>query len=223
MESSKIIPYFDEYFDMVYFINLPHRKDRYKNIETLFKKLHITNYTQITPVDGSSLGISPLHPSAMSCKHSHIRCVENALEKGYERIMIFEDDACISENVKNLQKELQICFDFLRSHSDWQIFYFDNIIGIDKRYNTVCNLHRYPTVEPPLIRQIKGKRFAHSYALHSSIFHTLLQTQNSNSRRNDENLGDIPAIKYCYTGGIFDQLLGDVADNKWDCNFFESF
>ena len=205
-----------DYFDMIYFINLPNRVDRYDNIMSMFKILNITKYKKIIPIV-NEISYYDLPISSESCKSSHISCIEDAIENKYDKICIFEDDICFNQtnlSIKiNLEYHLNICFDFLKNN-EWEIFYFDNIIGANKQNNVMIDLYRDDKVKG--INKIIGKMFAHSYALSKSIYIDYIKLAKNDCLRNDFCLYKIKSDKkFMYSDGIFDQLLNNKSDHQW--------
>jgi len=195
-----------EYFDMVYFINLPIRTDRFDNVMKMFKILNIDNYKQITPITDN---IS----SEKSCKLSHISCIDDSIENDYNKICIFEDDICFNQDnieiEKNLDYHLNVCFDFMKNNN-WNLFYFDNMIQFSKDNNTIKGIFR-DTVHKG-IEKIPGKLFTHSYAISKNSFGDIkkfaLSELNIDSILYLIKLGN----KYMYCEGIFDQSLNIHSD-----------
>ena len=218
---AKQLRKFDTFFDMVYFINLPHRKDRLRNIKKLFEVLSVTRYKQIIPCEAEKLEIiEGLSRSSQSCKLAHMACLEDAIENGYERIMIFEDDACLNlfdkDITVNTDYHLSKCFDFM-AQNDWGIFFFDNTKRINKRGDVtywIDKLDEKSTDGGGVVR-IGNKQYAHSYAVNGQAIQNLLTLHKSNNRRNDHNLGGFSGFKFMYDKGIFDQLLNEKTDNNW--------
>ena len=195
-----------EYFDMVYFINLPIRTDRYDNIMNMFRILNITKYKKIVPITDD---IS----STKSCKSSHISCIDDAIENDYDKIFIFEDDVCFNQDnieiEKKLDYHLDICFNFLMSNN-WNLFYFDNMIQFRKENNIIKGIFRDKVHKG--IEKIPGKLFTHSYAIHKESFKCIKDFASS-----DLNIDSILYIikldnKYMYCEGIFDQSLNITSD-----------
>jgi len=212
--------YFDNYFDMVYFINIPKRVDRYNNVMNMFEILNITKYKKIDAVEviETSGQTNKISVSSQSCTLSHMSCIQDAIDNNYNQICIFEDDFCFNQDdpkiQENLTEHLNYCFNFLKNN-DWDIFYFDNIISFTKINQMIVKINRFNNI--PFIGQIKRKRHTHSYALSKPMFQRLLDLQKSNNERNDINLGNIVSDKkYVYFKGIFDQLLNEKSDNIWN-------
>jgi len=196
--------YFD-YFDMVYFINLPVRTDRYNNIMTIFNILNITKYKHIIPI----INIS----SELSCKLSHISCIDDAIENNYDKICIFEDDICFNQDnieiEKNLDYHLNTCFNFLKNNN-WNLFYFDNMIQFIKEDRIIKGIFRDKVHKG--IEKIPGKLFTHSYAIFNSSYSDIKNFALSNL--NIDSILYLIKIdnKYMYCDGIFDQSLNMISD-----------
>lgn len=215
--------YFDEYFDMIYFLNLPNRTDRYENVMNMFNKLNIEKYTHIIPIEAKTLeGDYTLSKTAMSCKLAHLSIYEDVIKNNYKQVMIFEDDFCFNtedENIeKNIEYHLEVAFTFLK-RAKWNIFYFDNMLDAYRLDDdTMVGYRRMPSNHK--IESIKGKRFTQSYAISYDACKTMVdvigRSPNGTTNHVDKDLQEsgIPFI-YMYSKGIFDQLLFEKADNNW--------
>jgi len=96
-----------------YCINLRSRKDRLKQAQKVFKKIGLD----------VSFHIVDKHPNGGSqgCFESHIQIITEAYNKGYERCIIFEDDATPTSKLNN--GLLRKCIKFMNKNKDWNIFY----------------------------------------------------------------------------------------------------
>ena len=207
---------FDDYFDMVYYINLDRRPDRNENILKIFNELNINNYRRIEAIDGSAiekeikslkyivnnwLDKFKLHKTLMvrawACKQSHMMCLNDALNNGYNCICIFEDDI---KTRQNAHIDLNICFDWM-SNNNWDLFYFDNV-----------NCHRDVGKQ---VREIKGKVNAHSYCLNKALIIKKLYNEHCRqiNTRNDHVLKNIRLKKFCYGDSVFLQNKRYTTDN----------
>jgi GR25 family glycosyltransferase involved in LPS biosynthesis len=85
--------------DHVYCINLERRPDRKRSASEQFAIHGIENVEFIKATDGklhAPLDIE-ITPSEWGCADSHIRIWRDILEKGYETVLIFEDDVRIHD------------------------------------------------------------------------------------------------------------------------------
>lgn len=73
--------------DKIYYINLAHRRDRNEQILYEFRKMNIpqTKYERFNAIHHKEIG-------GVGCGRSHAAVLEDALQKGYQQIMVIEDD-----------------------------------------------------------------------------------------------------------------------------------
>lgn len=102
---------FNQYFDQIYVLTLPHTVERQQSIKTLFDGL---NWRFFYGIDKNELTRDPLQlqdiyddvahrrikrtyrsmsPGEIACALSHRQIYQDALDNNYQRIAIFEDDA----------------------------------------------------------------------------------------------------------------------------------
>lgn len=87
----------NDYFDKIYVINLDKRKDRLENCTKEFKKIGAT-FERVAAIDGSKLDIEVdsskmrWNKGAYALTLTTIKILEEAIEKGYNNILIMEDD-----------------------------------------------------------------------------------------------------------------------------------
>lgn len=83
-------------FDQIYLINLPEREDRLKNALRNLNKANITA-TTFEAVNGKAIdhkAVSAKHsPGMVGCFLSHHNIYKNAIERDFQTIAVFEDDA----------------------------------------------------------------------------------------------------------------------------------
>ena len=73
--------------DIIYFINLEYRKDRYDHILSEFKKINL-NSDKIHKIDG----ILNIEKGSIGCTLSHCKTLEKFIDSGLDNCIIFEDD-----------------------------------------------------------------------------------------------------------------------------------
>jgi len=92
------------------YINLEKRKSRAKAVLKELEKLGITNYERFNACENEN--------GALGCSLSHIKCLELAIERNYDKVIIIEDD------IEFLNPELFIkqSTKFLNSNLEWDVF-----------------------------------------------------------------------------------------------------
>lgn len=91
------------------YINLEKRIDRNQNAINELKKLGLTNITRFNAIEKEN--------GTIGCSLSHIKCLEIAIEKDYDYILICEDDISILDSnlfLKNTNA-------FLNSNLEWDV------------------------------------------------------------------------------------------------------
>ena len=101
------------FVDNIYCINLDSRKDRWQEAASSFGALgtaeHVSRVSAVVKGDPRE-----------GCRLSHIWCINDAIEKGYTNILIFEDDVLFLE--KNAPEFDQV-ISFLQENNQWELFY----------------------------------------------------------------------------------------------------
>jgi GR25 family glycosyltransferase involved in LPS biosynthesis len=91
------------------YINLEHRKDRNESVLKELSKIQIQTPERFNAIE--------MKNGAIGCSLSHIKCIEIAIKRNYEYIMICEDDIEILNSslfVENINK-------FLNSQIEWDV------------------------------------------------------------------------------------------------------
>lgn len=112
------------FFDMIYCINLYSRNDRLDRCKEFFNRMKI-------PVFFYRVHKHPIS-GAQGCYESHLSIFKDAYNRGYNNILIFEDDVIESPyfSIDLIQKGI----DFMKKDKKWEIFYFGH--QPDIFYNT---------------------------------------------------------------------------------------
>lgn len=106
--KNKSILHYPEDITNVVFINLESRKDRRQHIESELK---------ILDLKGERFNAIQMNNGAIGCSMSHLKCLQNAKDKGLSHIMILEDDAKFRD--KSLfAKQIN---GFLANHAQWDV------------------------------------------------------------------------------------------------------
>lgn len=165
-----------DYFDEVYYINLEKRADRREQIEIELASVGIHNATRV-------VGIEHENP-ALGCHLSHAVVFQDALEAGYDRILIFEDDAEFFPNsMENMSKSLAAL------PPEWDMFYLGANLDVYKAYELSPNL-----------ALLTGAFATHAYAVRRPLFNRLYTLNNDESvAHNDVEYSQIIIPNYkCY-------------------------
>ena len=198
----------NSYFDKIYCLNLDKRRDRWNKVKKEFRRFGISA-SRFSAIEGENMS----HPdsdviksmsnqgliensNALGCLTSHIEMIKDAKAKGYNRILIFEDDILISEDFYERIS--------LLSQMEWKIFYlgasqFDwNRIHIKEGYYR-C-------------RKTLG---TFAYALDCSVYDEILEKAEGSEMSIDNILSAVQAenMKKCLT--FFPNIvISDVSDSN---------
>lgn len=116
-----------DFFDKIYCIHLPERKDRLVKMSKEFEKINVTEKVEYMSAEKphKELQMSNLQrgpAGELGCSLSHIKAIINGLNNGCENILIVEDDTKFLKNCnENLEKSLQSL------PVDWGVFYLTAI------------------------------------------------------------------------------------------------
>jgi GR25 family glycosyltransferase involved in LPS biosynthesis len=105
----------DKYFDKIYVLNLKKRDERLSLTQKRLKFVEIENFTVFNGVDGSVMkrlwevysekNTFFKNPNYIGCSLSHLSIYADAIEKGYQRILVIEDDNRIHRSVNSLMEK----------------------------------------------------------------------------------------------------------------------
>lgn len=150
------------YFDQIYLINLDRRTDRLEQSIKEFLKVGMPNPKRISGVEHEN--------HALGCHLSHMKCFDDAIREGHDRILIFEDDVEFFPNaLENLTQSLK------ELPKDWDMFYLG------------ANLDRFPAYEVSLhLAKLVGAYATHAYATRRRMFPILHEiNRNTDIPHND--------------------------------------
>jgi hypothetical protein len=99
----------NDYFDNIYIINLEHRTDRWQHCEEQMVK------HGFTAEKFKAIGATEMIKGWQACTLSHIAVLEDARQRGFERVLVLEDDFVFCDDFNDK---------FLSQYSpNWQILY----------------------------------------------------------------------------------------------------
>jgi GR25 family glycosyltransferase involved in LPS biosynthesis len=115
----------DRFVDNVYCINLPKRKDKLNHIVDQFSRIKLGSYQIINGIDGQKLKVegNDQRKCEIGCLRSHISILQDAIEKEYNKIAIFEDDVIFCDDFESR-------FEYYMNTvpEDWEIMYLGSDI-----------------------------------------------------------------------------------------------
>jgi GR25 family glycosyltransferase involved in LPS biosynthesis len=137
----------DTYFDKIFYINLKRDTIRNQQIINELSKYNITNYERIDAIELTEIPTNDKFRNfnktntkyilgQLSCRASHIKCVQIAKERNYSKVLILEDDIRFLQDPNTL---LTINNNIL---SDWDMLYFGGLVEPFFRNQIVC-AHAY--------------------------------------------------------------------------------
>lgn len=109
----------DEFFDKVYILNLTRRSERKEKTIQRLEKVGIKNYEFFRAIDGQLLPaiwrqLSSHYyqnPNYLASTLSHLAIYQDALDRGFGKILILEDDCLFNQNLQSIfaqhQKDLE--------------------------------------------------------------------------------------------------------------------
>ncbi len=171
----------NEYFDAIWVLTINRNADRCEHIRRQFEGLRFDFYQGI---DGRTLDESdaridlrrasenngrPVHINETACTLSHITMFQQILAKGFQRTLIFEDDAAL---VHDAAHWIQYCLE--RMPEDWELLYLGygdgELRGYLREFQERFGRHRDPVevVSRSVgrgIRTAAGHDFTHAYAV----------------------------------------------------------
>ena len=117
-------PKFMNKIDKVLYINLKHRKDRFKQINNEFTKMDIPN-SKIKRIDA----VHEKYNGHIGCCKSHIKALNNIIANNYKYTLVFEDDFVFTVTKDVLDKKIST---FFKKYGDnW------DIIQLASHYNNL--------------------------------------------------------------------------------------
>jgi GR25 family glycosyltransferase involved in LPS biosynthesis len=169
----------DQYFDNIYLLNLQKRPER---LRIASKKMQFCEieFERFGATDGSVMkrvwesynreNQHFLNPSYLGCAISHLSIYRDAIEKGYERILIVEDDNCIRKNANE-------AFSLAIPHvPDWELLYLGFIPLTDDCSRWDYNVFN---VVAPNVAQANNFWGLYGYGINSTLMQEILDKYDS--------------------------------------------
>lgn len=100
---------FEQYgIDHIWCINLNRRPDRWRYISNQLFKIGL-DVERFSAIDGMMIGVENKFEGfegVVGCRLSHLAVIEESLNRGYEHVLIMEDDCTIAPHIDNVQNFL---------------------------------------------------------------------------------------------------------------------
>ena len=135
------------YFDKIFYMNLARDVDRNKNLLAQFEKFNITNFERFDAISVAEIPDKSLWRNLnqkddkyilgnLGHQYSTLEIIKLAKERGYEKILIFEDD------IEILEDPSQLLISNKTILNDWDLLYFGGYVEPQYRNQIVC-IHAY--------------------------------------------------------------------------------
>ena len=141
----------NNFFDKIYCINLEKRVDRWENCVKQFTKygIEVERFNAVNGGEVAPNGVNSLLPGEVGIIRSNYNVIKDAKEKGYKRIVIFEDDVELCEDFNE-----RFLLHYNSTPEDWRFLYMGgNHVGGLIPVNS------------------KVSKMRHSYAIHAICVH----------------------------------------------------
>jgi hypothetical protein len=86
----------NDYFDNIYIINLEHRTDRWQHCEEQMEK------HGFTAEKFKAIGATEMIKGWQACTLSHISVLEDARQRGFQRVLVLEDDFVLHDDFNSI-------------------------------------------------------------------------------------------------------------------------
>jgi glycosyl transferase family 25 len=108
--------------DHIYYINLDHRKDRLEHILQEITKIPPWVYSG-DPTVITRFSAIKHERGFIGCAMSHLAVMKDAREKGYQNVMVLEDDATFVESSTEIDSYFTAISEYLATGAEWDLFF----------------------------------------------------------------------------------------------------
>lgn len=167
----------NDYFNKIFFINLDDSTQRLYNILNEFQQARITNYERMPGIRLTGLDNIPAENYNNLQSHqkindfykigicganmAHVKCIEEAKNRGYNKVLILEDDIGIHPDINNMFEKIVNQIDSI--HWDMLFLGYANITTLQETIVISDNIIKNP-----------GILACHAYAVNHTIYDTIL-------------------------------------------------
>lgn len=147
-----------KYIDHIFYINLEYRKDRKEEIETELIKYDLLNKSE------RFVGFHIPEQGILGCSKSHLEVLKIARERGYQHILILEDDFEFVVTKEEFERKLTGFFESkLVNNYDVCMISFN-----------VLEENKETIVECPLVHRIINSQTASGYIVNATYLDTFI-------------------------------------------------
>jgi GR25 family glycosyltransferase involved in LPS biosynthesis len=164
-----------DFFDEIYCINLERRADRWKQCQSEFDKIGISN--RVIKFNAFDNKENP----KKGCYDSHLSVIKLAYERKLKNVLIFEDDVAFLKRYDD--KKLNKAIENLNK-TDWEFFYLG---GLERRMNPRPKYNHLRNKwsgdynsEFDYIMECRKVGWAQSFAVNSTIFERVATDYDNN-------------------------------------------
>ena len=174
----------NKYVDKIFVINLPHRTDRAKLIDEQLKKYNITNYEWFNAIYTNYANIDAYmkqynyrfyggsyrcFPGTLGCLLSHVEVLKIARNRGYNRILILEDDAVFQDDFE--EKMISVIKDTM--NVDYDMLY----LGANYMAPSIPVTNN--------LRKVQVAYTTHAYIIPKKLFNEVIDTAVNHGKQID--------------------------------------
>ena len=194
--------YINEYFDKIFCINLDRREDRMEMANKELSKFNI-EFERFSAVDGNNIKkedytTNPNIPvGAVGCLLSHLNLIKTCKERGYNRVLILEDDIILSDDFESRFKEY-----IKEIPENWDMFY----LGGNHNEHSGMKLNMIS----PNVGKCSHTFSAHAYAINEKMFDETISIISKAEKEVDVYYSEFQNRKNIYT--FFPGIASQKAD-----------
>ena len=195
------------YFPHMKCVNLARRPDKWAECEAEFKK-HNLKVERFDAIDGNTIKHNgKMMNGAVGNLVGHTRIVEEAKEKGWQSVLIFEDDVAFRDNLNELFNE------WVKGvPDDWDMLY----LGGNHNAQRII-------LAAPHVRRINDTYATHAYAIRETVYDLCLEYLYTMSDHGDVLMAEVQkrCRAYCFIPNLAWQRpqVSDVFNRHVDYKF----
>ena len=179
-----------DFFDKIFVINVEERSDRLERVSDIlhFLEIPFERYSAIhkDSVEGIFKKFIKQYPESsitrsgyIACLLSHLAVYKIALDQGYKKILILEDDVLVHKNVKKLMETF-----FKDVPNDWDMINFGYLPLSDDLQTWSHKNFTHIECSSGMVFRSRGLWCCHAYAIKSEFMKETLDFYNTSDLRN---------------------------------------